>query len=85
MIDIVSRVQSPAGRSPVVTLSPGTGWPRKGDSISVVMTAAGHSRNVEGVVISLEPRTSVSAGRLLMQDTVTGQMIDLPAPVTTQE
>jgi len=83
MIDLISRVKNPPGRGVTVTLSDGTGWPSKGDKISVVMNAAGQSKTIEGVVVSLDPQTSVSPGRLVMVDNATGAMITLPAPRNT--
>jgi len=41
MVDIVARVRSAGSRSFAVSLSAATGWPRKGESISVFMAAAG--------------------------------------------
>jgi hypothetical protein len=85
MIDLSSGARSPSNRSPAVTFSDVTGWPQKGQSISVMMTASGQARKIEGVVVALEPRTAVSPGRLTMQDSATGVLIDLPAPIMTQD
>ena len=72
---------SSAPRSPDVTFTDSTGWPRKGGSVSVVASLAGQMKTIEGTVLELEPRTAVSSGRLIVQDNSTGEMIELPAPI----
>jgi hypothetical protein len=47
------------------------------------MTAAGHSQKIQGMVVSLEPQTSVSPGHLVLEDNATGALINLPAPIMT--
>jgi hypothetical protein len=67
-----------------VTFNNATGWPQKGDSVSLVTSSSGRMRKIEGTVVELEPRTSVSLGRLLVRDNVTGALIELPAPETVE-
>lgn len=81
MIEIVGRVRSATSRNPATSISIATGWPRKGESISVVMATAGQLQKIEGTVVAMEPRTAVSSGRLLVQDNLSGKLVELPAPV----
>jgi hypothetical protein len=85
MINIVARIRAAAGRTSAVSFSDATGWPQKGANISVVMTTAGQMRKIEGTVVELEPRTSVSSGRLLVQDNASGRLVELPAPMMLED
>jgi hypothetical protein len=85
MVDIVARVRSAGSRSFAVSLSAATGWPRKGESISVFMAAAGQMKKIEGTVVELEPRTPVSTGRLLVRDSSSGELVELPAPMLLED
>ena len=84
MIDIVARARAADGRSPAVSFSVASEWPCKGENISVVMTTAGQMRKIEGTVVAVEPRTAVSSGRLVVQDNLSGNVIELPAPVVLE-
>ena len=85
MIDLIARVRAAAGRSAVVALSDASVLPCKGGSVSVVATAAGQMKRIEGTVVDVEPRTMVSSGRLVVQDNLTGALVELPAPVVPGE
>ena len=84
MIDIMNKIRATATRVLDVTFNNATGWPQKGDSVSLVTSSSGRMRKIEGTVVELEPRTSVSLGRLLVRDNVTGALIELPAPETVE-
>jgi hypothetical protein len=82
MIDLMKRIRAPVVRNPDVSLVDITGWPQKGQSISVVTAASGGMKQIVGTVVELEPRTAVSLGRLVVEDEATGALIELPAPIT---
>ena len=81
MIDLVARVRAAAGRSEAVAPANAMAMPCKGGRVSFTTTASGQMKRGEGTVVELEPRTGVSSGRLIVQDNVTGALVELPAPV----
>ena len=84
MIDLVARFRA-AGRSPEIVFSDANGWPRKGGNVSVITSTAGQMKKIQGTVVELEPRTSVSSGRLVVRDNLTGAVVELPAPVILED
>ncbi len=80
MIDLVARVRAAAGRSADVALSNASDWPQTGGSISMITAAAGRMRRIEGTVVELDPQTAVSPGRMIVQDNLTGSLVELPVP-----
>jgi hypothetical protein len=80
IIDLMAKVHA-AGKTPSgFAVSGVTGWPQKGQNISVSTAMAGRLTTIQGTVVALEPRTAVSAGRMVVQDNTTGALVELPAP-----
>jgi len=42
-------------------------------------------KKIEGTVVELEPRTPVSTGRLLVRDSSSGELVELPAPMLLED
>ncbi len=80
MINIVAKVQAAGKTTPDIVVSSITGWPQKGQNISVIAAMAGKMKTIRGTVVDLEPRTAVSSGRMVVQDSTTGALVELPAP-----
>ncbi len=81
MIGLIARMRSSASRNADTSLPVTSGSPHKGGNISVTATTSGQMRQIQGTVVELNPRTAVSTGSLIVEDTNTGELVQLPAPM----
>jgi hypothetical protein len=84
MIALIARMRNSADRNAGASLGAAAGSPHKGGNISVIATTSGRMRQIQGTVVELDPRTAVSTGSLIVEDTNTGELVQLPAPVVME-